>query len=144
MFGRALAGLTSSLSSGDVLPSTSAQTLRIFPGTWKALLHPKRANSTTSAKIERAWCSRDTLYVNYQLASVDDWPAGNPFALTPNVEVLRDSAVVAWDDDPSVELHLRSLRRNPARWQLRWSGARSGVVYRIRLRGRQEGAPIEC
>jgi neutral ceramidase len=144
MFDRALAGLAGSLSSGDVLPPASAPTLRVFPGTWKALLHPKRANSSASAKIERAWCSRDTLYVNYQLGSVHDWPAGSPFTATPNLEILRDSLVVGWDDDASVELHLRSLRRNPARWQLRWSGARSGSVYRIRLRGGQEGAHIGC
>ena len=144
MFGRALAGLTSALSSGDVLPPASAGTLRIFPGTWKAILHAKRASTSTPAKIERAWCSHDTLYVDYRLGSVQDWPARSPFAASPNLEILRDSLAVAWDDDPSVELHLRSLRRHPARWQLRWSGARPGSVYRMRLGGRLEGAPIEC
>jgi neutral ceramidase len=144
MFGRALAGLTGSLSSGDVLPPASSPTLRIFPGTWKALLRPKRANPSTAAKVERARCSHDTLYVDYRLGSVQDWPASLPFDSAPNLEVLHDGIVVAWDDDPSVELQLRSLRANPARWQLRWSGARSGSSYRLRLRGRQQGAPIEC
>jgi neutral ceramidase len=144
MFGRALAGLTTALSSGDVLPPASAGTLRIFPGTWKALLRPKRASTSTSVTIERGWCSHDTLYVDYRLDSVQDWPAKSPFAVNPTVEIIRDSLIVAWDDDPFVELHLRSLRQHPARWQLRWSKARSGSVYWIRLRGRQEGAPIAC
>jgi len=143
MFGRALAGLTTELSGGDALPPSTARTISVFPGTRRALLHPGQARPAVP-RFERGWCAHDTLYVDYRLGSVQDWPAASPFTASPNLEVLRDSLVVAWDDDPSVELHLRSLRQHPARWQLRWSGARSGVTYRIRLRGRLEGAPIGC
>ena len=144
MFLRVLSSLTTQLSSGDVLPPATARTISFFPGTRRALLHPEKSAGLKAPRIERGWCSRDTLYVDYRLGAVQDWPAGTPFVSSPNVEILRDSAVVAWDDDPSVELHLRSLSRGPARWQLRWSGARSGSVYRMRLRGGLDGAPIEC
>lgn len=144
MFVRALSGLTARLSGGDVLPPASAKTISYFPGTRRALLRPQQAARPGAAFVERAWCSRDTLYADFRLGSVHDWPASTPLAGVPGVEVLHDSLVVAWDDDPSVELHLRSLRQHPARWQLRWSGARSGSVYRLRLRGGLEGAPIEC
>ena len=144
MFVRALSGLTTLLSSGDVLPPASAGSISVFPGTRRALLHPERPARAGAPQVERAWCSHDTLYADYRLGSVQDWPAGGPFAASPNVEVLRDGLVEAWDDDPSVELHLRSLQQHPARWQLRWSNARAGSVYRLRLRGRLEGAPIAC
>lgn len=143
MFVRTFSGLTGLLSGGDVLPQASARSISVFPGTRRALLHPEQARPAVS-QVERGWCSRDTLYVDYRLGSVHDWPATNAVEAGPNVEILLDGQVVAWDDDPSVELHLRSLRRHPARWQLRWSGARSGLLYRMRLRGRLEGAPIEC
>jgi neutral ceramidase len=144
MFVRAFSGLTTLLSTGDTLPRASARTISYFPGTRRALLHPEKSARMESPRVERAWCSRDTLYVDYRLGAVQDWPARSPFVTSPNVEILHDSVVVAWDDDPSVELHLRSLRQQPARWQLRWSRARSGSAYRVRLRGRAEGAPIEC
>jgi hypothetical protein len=144
MFVRAFSGLTTLLSSGDVLPPASARSISVFPGTRRALLHPEKSARPEAPQVERGWCSHDTLYVDYRLGSVQDWPAGSPFAASPNVEVLRDGLVEAWDDDPSVELHLRSVRQHPARWQLRWSHARAGSVYRLRLRGRLEGAPIAC
>ncbi len=145
MFGRALAGLTSALSTGDVLPPASARTLELHPGARRAILQPARAAGSMPGRIERIWCSGDTLYADYQLGDVQDWPlSGALFAAGPRVEVLLDDQVVAWDDDVSLELHLRSLGKNPARWQLRWSGARSGLVYRIRLPGQLESAPIQC
>ena len=145
MFGRALAGLTRALSTGDVLPPTSARTLDLSPGRRKAILRPERAGSSMPGRVERIWCSGDTLYADYQLGAVQDWPAsGGPVPVGPLVEILVDDKVVAWDDDVSVELHLHSLRKHPARWQLRWSGARPGFGYRIRLRGRLESEPVRC
>lgn len=145
MFGRALAGLTGALSTGDVLPLSSARTLELHPGARRTILRADRPTGSTPGRIERIWCSRDTLYADYQLGAVQDWPVSSGlYAAGPQVEVLQDRRVVAWDDDVSLELHLRSLGKNPARWQLRWSGARSGLVYRIRLRGQLESAPIQC
>lgn len=145
MFGRALAGLTRALSSGDVLPPATARTLKLRPGAAKAILKRNRSVGSMAGTIEKIWCSGDTLYANYQLGSVEDWPVtGSLGAGRAQVEVLLDDQVVAWDDDVSVELHLRSLRHSPARWQLRWSRARPGFGYRIRLRGQVESTPVQC
>ena len=145
MFGRALAELTRALSKGDVLPSESAPTLHLNPGKRKAILRPVPAGGSTPGTIERIWCSGDTLYADYRLGAVQDWPAGGgAVAAGPRVEVVVEDSIVAWDDDPSVELHLRSLRNHPARWQLRWSGARPGFGYVIRLRGGLESEPVQC
>ena len=145
MFGRAPAGLTRALSSGDVLPAKAARTLKLRPGAEKAILKRNRSVGSMPGTIERIWCSGDTLYANYQLGSVEDWAVtGSLVAGRAQVEVRLDDQVVAWDDDVSVELHLRSLRHNPARWQLRWSGARPGYGYRIRLRDQLESAPVQC
>lgn len=145
MFGRALAGLTTALSTGDVLPPASARTLTVFPGTRKAILHPERAAAPIPGKIERVWCSRDTLYADFRLGSVQDWVVSdNRSAPRAHVEVLRAGVAVGWDDDPALELHLRSLRRNPARWQLRWKGAEPGASYLIRLEGEVESEAVEC
>ena len=138
MFGRALAGLTRALSTGDVLPAASARTLELRPGARKTILRPPRSDRSMPGRIERTWCSRDTLYADYRLGTVEDWPVSG------SVEVLLDGRVVAWDDDAAVEIHLRSLRKNPARWQLRWSGAEPGIGYQIRLRGQLGSAPIQC
>ena len=70
--------------------------------------------------------------------------SGVLFAARPLVEVLLDDKVVAWDDDASLERQVRLPSKNPARWQLRWSGARSGFGYRIRLAGGLESAPVQC
>ncbi len=145
MFGRALAGLTRALSSGDVLPPATARTLTLRPGAAKAILRRKRSAVSMPGAIERIWSSGDTLYANYQLGSVDNWTVtGSGDAGRTQVEVLLDGQVVAWDDDVSVELHLRSPRHSPARGQLRWSGARPGLGYRIRLRDQLESAPVQC
>lgn len=145
MFGRALAGLTRGLSTGDVLLSGSARTLRLDPGARRHILQPERAAGLMPGKIEQIWCSGDTLYANYQLGAVQDWRvSGALFGARPQVEVLLDNQVVAWDDDVSLELHTRSLGKGPAHWQLRWSGARPGVGYRIRLGGELESAAVEC
>src|ERR1041385_6494606 len=100
MFVRALSGLTTLLSSGAVLPPARARSISVFPGTRRALLHPERSARAEAPRLERAWCSHDTLYADYRLGSVQDWPAGGPFAASPNVEVLRDGLVEAWGDAP--------------------------------------------
>ena len=145
MFGRALAGLTRGLSTGDTLPRGSARTLRLNPGAQRRILRPERAADPMPVRIDRIWCSGDTLYADYQLGAVQDWRvSGALVASRPLVELLLEDSVVAWDDDVSLELHARSLRKGPARWQLRWSGARAGFGYRIRLGGALESAPIRC
>lgn len=145
MFERALAGLTSALSTGDVLPPESARAIQLKPGARRAIRQPEQAAGSMPARIERIWCSGDTLYADYQQGAVQDWRvSGALFATRPLVEVLLDDKVVAWDDDASLELHVRSLSKSPARWQLRWSGARSGSGYRIRLGGELESAPVQC
>jgi hypothetical protein len=145
MFGRALAGLTQALSTGDVLPPANARTLLLNPGRRKAILRPERTGGAVPGKVERIWCSGDTLYADFQFGAVQDWPARRGSAVEePLAEVVVDDAVVARDNEVSLELHLRSLRKHPARWQLRWSGARQGFEYRIRLRGGFGSGPVRC
>ena len=49
MFGRALAGLTAALSTGDVLPPGSSPTLKLDPGAPRAILRPERAAAPAPA-----------------------------------------------------------------------------------------------
>ena len=139
MFARALGGLAAALSSGDALPVASAGRMTVLPGRKKAILHARESRATSPTLMERGWCSGDTLYVNFRLGSVGDWPPAGP-----RLEVLQEGRVVAWDDEPSVELHLRSLHKHPARWQLRWSRAAEGAVYQVRTLNAPLSAPISC
>jgi hypothetical protein len=73
-----------------------------------------------------------------QLGGAAEWPvAAGDVALHPRVEVVVVDAartVVSWDDDPLLELRLRSRRGGLAWWELRWSGV-SAPRYRIRIPG---------
>jgi neutral ceramidase len=145
MFARVLADLIGELSNPKPVMVTKARAIEISPGKRKAILRPTPWAGVPSSRIERVWCAGDTLYADYQLGTVQDWPVSEAqLAASARVEVLLDGEVVAWDDDPAMELHLGSLRKNPARWQLRWSNARPGGNYRIRLRGGLESVPVRC
>jgi neutral ceramidase len=147
MLGRTLAELARTLSSGDALPLTNGRPLDLRPGRPRAILRRDPFIESPPATIERVWCGGDTLYADYRLGSVQDWPERDtPGPSRPNVEVLSDGRVLAWDDNEQVELHLRSFSQQPARWQLRWSGAGAnpGARFLVRLRGRLESAPVQC
>jgi len=139
MFARALGGLASMLSSGDALPAASARPMTILPGKQRAILRPRVAHASSPALLERVWCSADTLYVDFRLGSVADWPTAGP-----RIEVLQEGRVVAWDDHPLVELELRSPHKYPARWQLRWSGAVADATYQVRMLSGPPSAPVRC
>ena len=59
--------------------------------------------------------------------------------------VVNDSGrrVVSWDDDPTMEVRLRSRRGGLAWWELRWSGA-AGREYRVRIPGGAESEAVSC
>ncbi|HEY9383794.1 MAG TPA: neutral/alkaline non-lysosomal ceramidase N-terminal domain-containing protein [Gemmatimonadales bacterium] len=139
MFARALGGLAGMLSSGDTLPSASAGRMTVLPGKHQAILRSRGSQVTPTPLLERVWCSADTLYADFRLGSVADWPTTGP-----RIEVLHEGRVVAWDDDSRVELQLRSAHKSPARWQLRWSGAVADAAYRVRVSGGALSAPLRC
>jgi len=67
-------------------------------------------------------------------------------ALRPRVEVVVDDAtrtVVSWDDDPALEMRLRSRRGGLAWWELSWSGV-SGRTYRVRIPEVAESDAVGC
>ena len=139
MFARALGGLAGMLSSGDTLPTASAGRMTVLPGIRKAILRRRESPGSPAPLLERGWCSADTLYIDFRLGSVADWPPASP-----RIEVLHEGQVLAWDDDPKVELHLRSRHKYPARWQLLWSGAVADASYQVRMSGGPLSVPIRC
>lgn len=139
MFARALGGLAGILSSGDALPPASSGPMTVLPGKQKAILRSSGSQGNAPTLLERVWCSADTLYADFRLGSVADWPGPGP-----RIEVLQEGRVVAWDDNPLVELQLRSRHKYPARWQLRWSGAVADAIYQIRLWSGPLSAPMRC
>lgn len=147
MFTRVLAGLAAAVSSGDTLPATAAPPLRLIVGHHRHVLPRPSASRVPAPRIERVWCSGDTLYAWLQLGRAGEWPVttGN-IASGPRVEVVVNDpnrAIVGWDDDPALELRLRSRRSGLAWWELRWSGA-AGQTYRVRIPGAAESDPVAC
>jgi hypothetical protein len=60
------------------------------------------------------------------------------------VEVVVETRVVSWDDDPDMEMRLTARRRGLAWWELRWSGV-AGLEYRVRIPGGAgESEPVRC
>jgi neutral ceramidase len=143
MFSRELAKLVASVSTGDTLPASAAPTLDLHIGHKRQIVSRNSASRVPAPRIERVWCSGDTLYAWLQLGGAGEWPAAGP-----RVEVVADStrAVVGWDDDPALELRLRSRRSGLAWWELRWSGGTGGTggTYRVRIPGAAESASIRC
>jgi len=129
MFGRALARLAASVSAGDSLPAAAAPPLDLVVGHQRQVVPRKSAGHVPRPRIERVWCAGDTLY-----------------ALRPRVEVVVDDAtrtVVSWDDDPALEMRLRSRRGGLAWWELSWSGV-SGRTYRVRIPEVAESDAVGC
>ena len=147
MFGRALARLAASVSAGDSLPAAAAPPLDLVVGHQRNVVPRKSADRVPPARIERVWCSGDTLYAWLQLGGAADWPvATGDVAAGPRVEIVVDDAtrmVVSWDDDPALELRLRSRRGGLGWWELRWSGA-SDRTYRVRVPGVADSDPVKC
>jgi len=148
MFGRVLARLTAAVSSGDSLPPSAAPPLDLLVGRKQHLLQRRSSSRVPPPpRIERIWCSGDTLYAWLQLGRAGQWAvATGDVAAGPRVEVVMDNptrAVVSWDDDPAFEMHLRSRRGGLAWWEVRWSGA-SGGAYRVRIPGVAESDPARC
>ena len=157
MFGRVLARLTAAVSSGDSLPGAAAPPLDLDVGRTQHVLQRRSSSRGTpppTPRIERVWCSGDTLYAWLQLGRAGEWAVtSGDVAAGPRVEVVVDNPsrqVVSWDDDPAFEMHLRSRRGGLAWWEVRWSGA-SGQTYRVRIpggggrgRGGAESEPVRC
>jgi hypothetical protein len=146
MFGRALARLAGSVSAGDSLPTAAAPPLDLVVGQQRRVV-PHVSARRVPPRIERVWCSGDTLYAWLQLGAAGEWPvAAGDVATRPRVEVVVNDAtraVVSWDDDPALEMRLRSRRAGLAWWELRWSGA-TGPTYRVRIPGVAESDPVGC
>jgi neutral ceramidase len=152
MFGRALARLAASVSAGDSLPAAAAPPLDLVVGHQRHVVPRKSSSRVPPPRIERVWCSGggaggDTLYARLQLGGAAEWPvATGDVAVRARVEVVIDDpsrTLVSWDDDPALELRLRSRRAGLAWWELRWSGVTSGT-YRVRIPGAAESEPVRC
>jgi neutral ceramidase len=147
MFGRALARLAASVSTGDSLPASAAPPLDLVVGHARHVVPRKSSSRVPPPRIERVWCSGDTLYAWLQLGGAAEWPvATGDVAAGPRVEVVVDDptrAVVSWDDDPALEMRLRSRRAGLAWWEVRWSGV-TGRSYRVRIPGVAESDPVRC
>ncbi len=145
MLGRKLGELAGTLSSGDTLPP--APGIRVAPG---ARRKPYRLEGDDAAVVESATCTGDTLYARLGLGRAGGWLVRDPGdADRPLVEIWRmgpepgDSALVAYDDDPDVELHRSGKRARSAPWELRWSAAEPGS-YAVRVRGAPGQAATTC
>src|SRR2546426_3683290 len=147
MFGRTLARLAASISSGDSLPATAAPSLDLVVGQQRHVLSRHSSHRVPPPRIERVWCASDTLYAWLQIGGAAEWPVSTgDVAAGPRVEVVVDSAarrVVSWDDDPALEMHLRSRRAGLAWWELRWSGM-TNQAYRVRIPEVADSDPVRC
>jgi len=147
MFGRALARLAASVSTGDSLPPAAAPPLDLVVGLARHIVPRRSSRRAPAPRIERVWCSADTLYAWLQLGGAGEWPVSTgDVAARPRVEVVVNDAarsVVGWDDDPALELRLRSRRAGLAWWELRWSGV-TGLTYRVRIPGVADSDPVAC
>jgi hypothetical protein len=147
MFGRTLARLAASISAGDSLPPNAAPPLDLVVGRQRHIVRGRSSGRVPPPRIERTRCSGDTLYAWLQLGAAGDWPVSTgDVAPGPRVEVVVNNSVrnvVSWDDDPALEVRLRSRRGGLAWWELRWSGA-AGLQYRVRIPGGTEGDAVRC
>ena len=152
MFGRTLAELAASVSSGDSLPPSHAARIVAVVGHSRDIVPRKPAKRAPRSTIDTAWCSGDTLYARLALGAVRDWPVSTgDVAARPRVEIVVAAAaaaaaagsVVSWDDDPMLELRLQARHRGLATWELRWSGASRGR-YRVRIPEGPEREAVGC
>ena len=149
MFGRVLSRLAASVSTGDSLPATAAPPLDLGVGRQRHILQRKSSTRVPPPRIERVWCSGggDTLYAWLQRGGAADWPVtSGDVAARARVEIVVDDparTVVSWDDDPALEMHLRSRRGGLAWWELRWSGVQDRT-YRVRIPSGVESDPVAC
>jgi len=147
MFGRALARLGRSITAGDTLPAAAAPPLKLVLGHHARIIKGTSPRRAAPPRIERVWCSGDTLYARFQLGGGWAWPVDSgDVAARARVEVVVNDAtrrVVSWDDDPKLEMRLRARRRRLAWWELRWSGA-AGGEYRVRMPSGPESDPVRC
>ena len=149
MFGRVLSRLVASVSGGDSLPPVAAPPLDLVVGDQRSVVPRKSASRVPPPRIERLWCSGDTLYAWLQLGGAAEWPVSTgDVAARPRVEIVIDDptrTVVSWDDDPALEMRLRSRRAGLAWWELRWSGGGATArTYRVRIPGVAESNAVAC
>ena len=147
MFSRTLARLAGSISTGDSLPAAAAPPLTLEVGRERKIIEQRTAGRALAPKIERVWCSGDTLYARLQLGGAWAWPVDSgDVARRARVEVVVNDAtrrVVSWDDDPAMEMRLTARRRGLAWWEMRWSGV-AGLEYRVRTPSGPESEPVRC
>jgi neutral ceramidase len=145
MLARRLAALAAGLSAGDVLTGTAGITAA--PG---ARRKARRLQGDERPLVRSVRCAADTLYARLALGRAGGWLVRDSTDTgLPLVEIRRigpapgDSAVVAWDDDPDVELHRESGAGKGAPWELRWSGRTPGE-YAVRVRGAAGELVVTC
>jgi hypothetical protein len=144
MLGRQLARLSAGRTAGDALPPTEG--IRVDPG---APRKPDRAPGDERPVVKSVRCTGDTLYARIGLGRAGGWlvrdstEAGLPLVEIRRIEAdSANSVVVAYDDDPDVELH-RDAGGGDAPWELRWSAAEAGR-YIVRVRGASREAEVAC
>lgn len=144
MFGRELAALVTELSANTVLPADRLP-FSAAPGKPHTILKQRKPGQHGATPVVATpTCSGDSLYAHFSYGAVQDWADSTGTAGTePRVAVLSGAAVVAWDDDAAIELHLRSLKAYPARWELRWAVPAAGK-YRVRVTGAPPSAEVAC
>src|SRR3989454_5623987 len=106
MFGRTLARLAASVSAGDSLPATAAPPLDLVVGHQRHVVPRRSAGRVPPPRIERVWCSGDTLYAWLQLGGAAGWPVttgGVP--PRPRVEGVGNAVTRtagSWGADPAL------------------------------------------
>jgi len=145
MFGEVLARLSESVSAGDELPPSAAPVLKANVGKERKIVPRKPPRTAAVERVDATWCSGDTLYARVAFGAERDWVVPSGQDGEPRVRIFRlepSETVVAWDDDPALEVRLRDTRHRLAEWEIRWSGPRGGR-YRVEV-GEARGAPVEC
>ena len=128
VFTQTLTKAVAALSSNDALPPSAAPPLSFHVGGHRRVL-PTASPAHGGVPIVRAWCSGDTLYARITFGGGrGDWvqPTDSP---QPRVEIRTSSPagpVVAWDDDPNLEMRLAGTDGSRPIWEMRWSGGPAG------------------
>jgi neutral ceramidase len=144
MFARQLAALTGQQSRKDELPTSAGLSIDAdTAGGRRADPVTEVATADTVMAAGHAWCEGDTLHARVGLARRGGWIVqGKDDIGRPLVQILRDDAVVAMDDDANLEMRLEP-RAGVLPWEVRWRIARPGS-YAVRLRNGEKSESVLC
>ena len=148
MFGRVLAGLTRTLSTGDRLSPSVAPPEKLSVGGAKDVLprvpSTRKGKRDLPASVANLACSRDTLVASVRLGHVSRWPVDSGSVGVARVTVVDSTdAAVAWDDDPAVEMRVMSAHGRYTLWEMRWAVPLRGT-FRVRTADSALSGPVVC